>query len=667
MERKKKVGHYMLGPTIGEGKYSTVRQGTHTLSGEKVAVKIVDKKALVQKEAARRNFRREAILLQKLDHPNIVCLYEALETFNSYYLVVELGDGGSLKQFVASRNLLNEDEAQNYFQQMASALHHLHMLNIVHRDLTLENFLLKKNMDLLLTGFGHGGICEKGSSLDTRCKTTIYSAPEILYGRVYGAAVDVWSLGICLHVMLTGRFPFPSGSVQDIFKLHSTVLKGCRAPKYLSKACQDLLSRLLEPTENKRISIIEIICHKWVTRTSADSVVRPLSKRGKPALNEDVLNVMVAVLSFSETDIIRSMGENKINSATATYKLLSKRNLPLDQFLEHVPGDNKSECCQSKCYSECETKDSNNVDIVSKMPNISISKGKLPNVVSDVQMSLPSTLRPCVFCEHETHVLPVCGLRILSLKDNHFEKNLFYETERYKLPDILKHHHQQQQQHRRQRQKPQHKQQHNHKPLSGQCSVAYAWSTNSEDTEIKLKARATVASISDKYKVRNESSTSDIFPTAPPNTSQGLRSHQSQDTQQQNEICVKSDTSHDMLIENSLYNTEKKTASYSKPVSFTRRQIDDDQTVPSSELLAIRTSSGRSMAILKKMAKHNKQGTLPVPGQFVPECAVVNEVNRISSSPIPCRSHTSMSEDSAASNEDIFLPVIKVTITTCRH
>nr|KAG5711164.1 hypothetical protein BaRGS_004808 [Batillaria attramentaria] len=153
-ERRKKVGHYVLGPCLGEGSFAKVRQGTHVISREQVAVKIVSKRVIVQRDAARRNFRREALLLQHVQHPNIVRLYEAMETPNSYYLVFELAENGHLLQYVTDRENLPEGEARHFTRQIVSAVDHLHRSGIVHRDLKLENFLLNTSLDIKIVEAG---------------------------------------------------------------------------------------------------------------------------------------------------------------------------------------------------------------------------------------------------------------------------------------------------------------------------------------------------------------------------------------------------------------------------------------------------------------------------------------------------------------------------------
>ncbi|CAC5396841.1 CBL-interacting protein kinase 23,CBL-interacting serine/threonine-protein kinase 24,CBL-interacting protein kinase 31,Probable serine/threonine-protein kinase DDB_G0277165,SNF1-related protein kinase catalytic subunit alpha KIN12,Probable serine/threonine-protein kinase MARK-C,CBL-interacting serine/threonine-protein kinase 26,Serine/threonine-protein kinase BRSK2,Hormonally up-regulated neu tumor-associated kinase homolog B,Sucrose non-fermenting protein kinase 1,Hormonally up-regulated neu tumor-associa len=151
-DKKKKVGSYILGRTIGEGSFAKVRQGFHIIAKEKVAVKVVPKKALLAKESVRRNVRREAIVLQKIQHPNIVRMYEVMETENGYYLVLESVEGGEFIKYLCIKKFLPEFECRKFARQLVSAVDHLHRSNIVHRDLKLENFLLDKDLNLKIIG-----------------------------------------------------------------------------------------------------------------------------------------------------------------------------------------------------------------------------------------------------------------------------------------------------------------------------------------------------------------------------------------------------------------------------------------------------------------------------------------------------------------------------------
>ncbi|XP_041346960.1 LOW QUALITY PROTEIN: hormonally up-regulated neu tumor-associated kinase homolog A-like [Gigantopelta aegis] len=151
----KKVNNYLIGATLGEGSFAKVKESFHVLVGEKVAMKIIDKKKALQDPYVAKNFKREARLLQKLRHPNIMQLYEVIETDNNYYLITELCSGGELMKYIYKHGRLSEEESRKYMRQLVSAVDHLHRAGLIHRDLKVENMLLDGNMDLkLIVNFG---------------------------------------------------------------------------------------------------------------------------------------------------------------------------------------------------------------------------------------------------------------------------------------------------------------------------------------------------------------------------------------------------------------------------------------------------------------------------------------------------------------------------------
>ncbi|XP_061195127.1 probable serine/threonine-protein kinase DDB_G0277165 [Saccostrea echinata] len=326
-EKKKKVGNYILGKTLGEGSFAKVRQGIHLIAHEKVAVKVVSKKALLVRDFVRKNVRREAIVLQKLSHPNIIRMYEVMETENSYYLVLEYADCGEFIKYLSIKKCLPENECKKYARQIVSAVDHMHVSNIVHRDLKLENFLLDANLDIKIIDFGLSNVFYGDTSLSTQCGSPAYAAPEILNNQKYGPAVDIWSVGVCLFAMLVGSLPFIPQPANNIAQLNSLILKGCVIPETLSEECRDLLQSMLTSDPRRRIKMEEILRHQWlvgeneetVFRQSAISNLLPLVPQGS------VINYMTKMFDFKESEVVNALGERKVNSIAATYYLLKKR------------------------------------------------------------------------------------------------------------------------------------------------------------------------------------------------------------------------------------------------------------------------------------------------------------------------------------------------------
>ncbi|XP_041462233.1 CDPK-related kinase 6-like [Lytechinus variegatus] len=150
----KRVGPYLLGPTIGEGSFAKVKEAMHVLVGEKVAVKIIDKRAAREDAYLHKTLRREAGLLQLLGHAHIVRLLEVMETDNNLYLVLELCGGGPLLDKVCEKSGIEEGVARRYIKQVASAVYHMHQMGVVHRDLKVENLLLDDNDKIRIIDFG---------------------------------------------------------------------------------------------------------------------------------------------------------------------------------------------------------------------------------------------------------------------------------------------------------------------------------------------------------------------------------------------------------------------------------------------------------------------------------------------------------------------------------
>lgn len=148
----KRVGHYLLGRKLGEGSFAKVKEGLHTLTGQKVAIKVIDKKKAKEDAYVSKNMRREGKLLQMIIHPNIIQLYELMETENSYYLVTELCEGGDLMDYICARKYLSEVCTRKFIRQIISAVDYLHRIGILHRDLKIENLLLDKNLNIKLIG-----------------------------------------------------------------------------------------------------------------------------------------------------------------------------------------------------------------------------------------------------------------------------------------------------------------------------------------------------------------------------------------------------------------------------------------------------------------------------------------------------------------------------------
>ena len=148
-----KIGKYLIKKTIGRGSFGKVKLGIYLPNKEKVAIKILDKKRITEKDDLIR-IKREFEMLSKFDHPNIILIAEIFETKERYYSVMEYCENGELFNYIVKNRYLSEEEASFFFYQLICGLEYIHSLGIVHRDLKPENLLLTKNNLLKIIDFG---------------------------------------------------------------------------------------------------------------------------------------------------------------------------------------------------------------------------------------------------------------------------------------------------------------------------------------------------------------------------------------------------------------------------------------------------------------------------------------------------------------------------------
>lgn len=144
---KSRVGDYYLGRTLGEGTYAKVKFGQHAVTGAKVAIKVIEKKRIVQ-EALDKHIKREIAIMKALNHPNIVNMMDVMASRERIYVVMELVPGGELFDYVTAHGYLEEDRARRLFQQLIDAVEYCHRLGVYHRDLKPENILLGADVSL---------------------------------------------------------------------------------------------------------------------------------------------------------------------------------------------------------------------------------------------------------------------------------------------------------------------------------------------------------------------------------------------------------------------------------------------------------------------------------------------------------------------------------------
>lgn len=258
---------YRAGKELGKGAFSVVKVAKSYKDRKSYAVKIVTKASLNEEDEEA--LQQEIEILQSLEHPNIIKLFEVFRETDYVYLVQEMMVGGELFERIAKKDSYCEKEARDVSKILFEAISYCHSKKIAHRDLKPENLLLvekHENTRLKIADFGFAKREEKPFSLTTQCGTPAYVAPEILNRKAYGKEVDNWSLGVIVYVLLGGYPPF-TGSTNKV--LFGKIRKGQydfhkKHWKGVSTECKDLINELLSVDAKKRMTSQSALHHKWI-------------------------------------------------------------------------------------------------------------------------------------------------------------------------------------------------------------------------------------------------------------------------------------------------------------------------------------------------------------------------------------------------------------------
>jgi len=274
------IGPYKVGSTLGVGTFGKVKMAEHLSTGQKVAIKIINKKKMEQMNMHEK-IRREINILQFLKHPHVIRLYELLDTPTDIFMVMEYVSGGELFDHIVHKLRLREDEARRFFQQILSGVEYCHQCMVTHRDLKPENLLLDANLHVKIADFGLSNCMKDGEYLKTSCGSPNYASPEVVSGKAYvGPEVDVWSCGVVLYALLCGSLPFDDENVPNLFRKikHGNFT----LPGHLSAEAKDLIVQMLVVDPTRRITFSQIRRHNWFQRDLPEYLAVPL----KEHLNE---------------------------------------------------------------------------------------------------------------------------------------------------------------------------------------------------------------------------------------------------------------------------------------------------------------------------------------------------------------------------------------------
>ncbi|CDK25894.1 unnamed protein product [Kuraishia capsulata CBS 1993] len=274
IHREVRFGAYVLGSTLGEGEFGKVKLGWRKDGKQpsQAAIKLIRRDSIPRGSERENKVHREISALKRLAHPNIVRLEEVLQNEKYIGIVLEYASGGELFDYILEHKYLKDSMACRLFAQLVSGVDYMHSKGLVHRDLKLENLLLDKHRNVIISDFGFVNSLRGNEFMKTSCGSPCYAAPELVVSsEPYEARkVDVWSCGIILYAMLAGYLPFdddpqnPNGD--NIARLYQYITHSpLTFPEYIQPTPRDLLRKIIVPDPRSRVDLKAVRSHSWLT------------------------------------------------------------------------------------------------------------------------------------------------------------------------------------------------------------------------------------------------------------------------------------------------------------------------------------------------------------------------------------------------------------------
>ncbi|XP_067863623.1 calcium/calmodulin-dependent protein kinase type 1B-like isoform X2 [Heptranchias perlo] len=260
---------FQLMGVLGSGAFSEVHLAKERATDKMVALKCLQKKNKDAKDIVLEN---EIAVLRKIKHENIIALEDIYESPTHFYLAMQLMSGGELFDRILERGVYTEKDASILIQQILNAVKYLHDNGVVHRDLKPENLLYyspDENSKIMISDFGLSKM-EVTGVMSTACGTAGYVAPEVLHQKPYDKAVDCWSIGVIVYILLCGYSPFYEDTEPRMFARISEADYEFDSPFWddISEPAKAFIKHLLEKDPTKRFTCEQALRHPWITENT---------------------------------------------------------------------------------------------------------------------------------------------------------------------------------------------------------------------------------------------------------------------------------------------------------------------------------------------------------------------------------------------------------------
>ncbi len=371
---------------IGQGAFSNVYLCENNVDKKNYACKLIPKKTVHENGVGLDVIYNEISIHEKIIHPNIVRMYNHYENDENIYCFLEYIEGETLYSKIKSNSAgLNEREAFKIFSQIIKAIKFLHNNKIIHRDIKLENFLIKKekNKEIIkLCDFGWSvQLTDELPKRVTTCGTFEYMSPELINEEPYDYCIDVWALGVLLYELLHGKTPFSSSDNNDFEEIFKNVMKNnFKIKESVSNNCKKLIMKFLKKNPEERININDVENESWFKEYCEDDENENVNENNNNGLNEiddkEFFNVL---------NLVEEKNQTKKRGKKKKYNLKNKKNVAYkknEDKINSISKNEKSSISNIIDNNNNISDNNNNIDkkeekiVVEEKKNININKIK---------------------------------------------------------------------------------------------------------------------------------------------------------------------------------------------------------------------------------------------------------------------------------------------------